>query len=333
MSKAPLPDLGPVEQDAIAWVQKLAAGDITPAEIEALKRWCAQRRLHAVAFDEAKLVWGKVGAAGRIVHGPGEDFITELDALGRRRTMTRRTMLGSGVAAMAATSAYAMIDPPLGLWPSLGELSADYRTSKGEQRKVTFAKDVSISLNTQTSVAVRPSEGAEDRIELVVGEASFAKPAHAARSLVVLAADGRTASEAGRFDVRHVSTGRGAPVRVTCFEGRVRIEQGGEVADLGPGQRVHYDGGGLSRIASVDPDLESEWQRGIVEFRGMSLVEALEEMNRYRPGRIVLMSKALGEKRLSGRFRIDQMEQVLRQLEQAFGARLRRLPGDVVLLS
>jgi transmembrane sensor len=79
--------------------------------------------------------------------------------------------------------------------------------------------------------------------------------------------------------------------------------------------------------------MESEWQRGVVEFRDVRLADAVEEINRYRPGRLVLMSKALGEKQLNGRFRIDQMEKVLLQLEYAFNAKLKRLPGGIVLLS
>ncbi len=45
------------------------------------------------------------------------------------------------------------------------------------------------------------------------------------------------------------------------------------------------------------------------------------------------MNAALGQKQLSGRFRIDQMNNVLLQLERAFNAKLRQLPGGVVLLS
>jgi transmembrane sensor len=327
------PDLAPVEHQAIAWVQKLISGEATQGDIEALKRWHAQSPAHAAAFAEAKRVWGRAGAAGRMLHDPGENFVAELDALGRqRKVMNRRMMLGGGVAALGAAAVYGVLDPPLGLWPSLSELDADYRTGTGEQRHVTFANDVAISLNTQTSLAVRPAEGAEDRVELISGEAAFAA-SRATRSLVVLAANGRTASESGRFDVRYTTTDERAAVSVTCFEGSARIEHRTEVANLAPGQRVHYDAIGLRQIVAVDPIAASDWQRGIVEFRGTPLVEAIEEINRYRPGRIILMSATLGQKQLSGRFRIDQMDKVLLQLEQAFDARLQRLPGRIVLVS
>jgi transmembrane sensor len=325
-------DLAPVEQEAVAWVQKLMSGEATRDDITALKRWHAQSAAHAAAFAQAKQVWRRVAEAGRILHDPGEDLRAELDRLGRQRvTMNRRMMLGGGVAAIAAATVYGALEPPFGLWPSFSELRADYHTGTGEQRNVTFANDVAINLNTQTSLAIRPTEGLQDRIELISGEAAFAT-SRATRSLVVVAANGQAIAESGQFAIRHIA-GDGDPVRVTCFEGAVRIEHGAGVAALGPGQCVNYSADGLGQIASADLVTASDWQRGIVEFRGTPLAEAVEEINRYRPGRIILMSAALGRKQLSGRFRIDQMNNLLAQLEQAFNARLQHLPGGIVLIT
>uniref|UniRef100_Q07HV9 Putative FecR n=1 Tax=Rhodopseudomonas palustris (strain BisA53) TaxID=316055 RepID=Q07HV9_RHOP5 len=328
------PGLDPVEREAIDWLERLTSGEMTPEDVAALKRWLAHSARHEAAFVEAKRLWHMAGVAGHSLFDPDAGFAGRLEALGqRRKKASRRAVLSGGGAALAAASVYGMFNPPLGLWPSLSELRADYRTGTGEQRHVTFADDVTINLNTQTSLAVRPTDGAEDRIELIAGEASFATPARAARPLVVLAADGRTITQSGRFDVRFAAGGERAPVSVTCFAGAVRIERGPDVTDLQPGQRVRYNHSGLSEVAAVDPQVASEWQRGIVEFRGTPLVEAVEEINRYRPGRIMLMNASLGHKQLSGRFRIDQMNEALLGVERAFGAKLQRLPGGIVLLS
>ncbi len=73
---------------------------------------------------------------------------------------TRRAFLGGGIAASAAAVAvYGMVNPPLGLWPSLAELNADYRTATGQQEKINFGPLVTAELNTQTSIAI----GARDR--------------------------------------------------------------------------------------------------------------------------------------------------------------------------
>lgn len=325
--------LSPIHDEAVDWVQKLKSGLATPEEIEVAARWRNQSPDHAAAFDAAEHVWSAAGAAFRALHGADKSLASTLDALGRqRRTMNRRKMLGGGAAVIAAASIYGTLNPPLGLWPSLSELTADYRTGTGEQRNVTLADHVAINLNTQTSLAIRPATAAEDCVELIAGEASFATPTRAARSLVVLAANGRTVAASGRFDVRCATIGERSFVSVTCFEGPLRIEHGAVGTDLRPGQRVRYDAGGLGQIVAVDPIIESEWQRGIVEFHDTPLTEAVEEINRYRPGRIVLTSKAQGQKQVNGRFRIDQMEKLLLQLEHAFDLKLRRFPGGIVLL-
>ena len=322
-----------IERDAVAWVQLLAAGEATSADAAAFATWRAQSPAHAAAFAEAERVWGRTATVGRALQDPGVDYRAELDTLARRgRTIHRRAMLGGGLAVVAAAAAYGVTDPPWRMWPSLSELRADYRTGTGEQRAVTVAGDVAVDLNTQSSVAVRAAGDAEDRIELIAGEASFATKS-ARRSLVVIAADGMTVTDGGRFDVRHMQAGSDAPVSVTCLEGLVRIEHRAGVAALRPGQRVRYDTADLGQIVAVDLGAASDWHRGIVEFRATPLTEAVEEINRYRPGRIVLMNAALGQRQLSGRFRIDQMDKVLLQLEHAFNARLQRLPGGIVLLS
>ena len=273
-----------------------------------------------------------MAVVGRAKYGREADFMAPLQEYGRRRVaMTRRLMLGAGAAAIGGVVISSVVKPPLGLWPSLWELRADFRTGTGEQRTIALAGDVEIALNTQTSLAIHPATATEDRVELIAGEASFSTQNRTARLLAVLAANGRIVSQSGRFDVRCVSAGN--PVSVACFEGRLKVEIGSKVTELGPGQGVSYDGARISEVGVVDPEAESEWRRGIVTFRNTPLTEAVNEMNRYRPGRIVLRNSALGQRLLSGRFRIDQLEQALVQIEHTFGASVTHFPGGLVVLS
>ncbi|MDI4236521.1 FecR domain-containing protein [Bradyrhizobium sp. Arg237L] len=326
--------LSSIEDEAVDWVQKLISGEATPGEIEAAMQWRAQNPGHAAAYDAAERAWREMGALGRALLDPKEDYAAALDKMAlRRRTVNRRAVLGGGATALAAAAVYGAINPPIGLWPSLTELAADYRTGAGEQRTVQLADDVAIELNTRTSLAVRETTAAEQRIQLIAGEASFTTRPQVGPSLVVLAASGRTISDGGRFDIRFTATGEHPPVTVTCFEGETRIEHRSDTVDLRPGQRVHYDQAGISQIGAVDLVLASEWRRGILEFRNAPLAEAVDEINRYWPGRVILMNGALAKKQLNGRFSIGQIEQVLLALEQAFNANVRRLPGGIVLLS
>lgn len=320
--------LSRIEDDAICLVQKMAVGEASQKEIQ---RWCGLSEVHAKAYADAERIWTRMAAVGRARNPTEVDYIGPLREFAERSSaMNRRRMLSGGTAVLAAAAAYGMVNPPLGLWPSLSELRADFRTGTGEQRAVRVAEAVAVHLNTQTSLSVRASSENEDRVELLAGEASFVTAPGTTRSLAVVAANGTTVGGPGRFDIRYVAVG--APVVVTCFEGQLRVECEGSVFDLQPGQRISYGDGGLGRVSAVDSTLESEWQRGIVEFRNTPLAEAVEEINRYRPGRVILIDATLGRRVLSGRFRIDQMEKVLLQLEHVFSAKMRRLPGGVVLL-
>lgn len=325
---------GLLQREAVAWVQRLVSGHATVADANALKRWCAQSRAHAAAFAEASHVWGDIEPAGRSWRNRnGAMPPVPARSTPSRRMLTRRAFLGGGLATAATAAAYTVVRPPLGLWPSLRELSADYRTATGEQRQVELANNVSVRMNTQTSITVHAFQTEVDRVELVAGEAFFVKQSRASRSLEVLAADGRMLTGGARFDVRHMSGEAGPSVCVTCFDGDIRIAQRREEVVLGSAQQVRYDQRGLGRVTTVDPELASAWRQGIVVFRSTPLAEVVEEINRYRPGRIILINAELGRMPVSGRFRIDQMAEILTRLEQAFGAHTQALPGGIVLMS
>jgi transmembrane sensor len=188
-------------------------------------------------------------------------------------------------------------------------------------------------MNTQTSIAGRPPNSDSERLELIGGEASFSTNPRDGRSLAVLAADRWTNATAAQFDVKHLHGRTTAEVCVTCLQGSVTVVRGNETTPVNPGQQFRYDGNGFARMETVDPDVVSAWQRGVLIFRATPLSDVVEEVNRYRPGRIVVVSSELGRQPVSGRFRIDNLDEILDQIERAFGAKMRSLPGGLVLLS
>jgi len=67
-------------------------------------------------------------------------------------------------------------------------------------------------------------------------------------------------------------------------------------------------------------------------FENAPLSEAIEEINRYRRGRIILMSGDVGQLPLNAAFRLDRLDEVVPKLASLFGLQVRRLPGGFVLL-
>ncbi|MDE1172141.1 MAG: FecR domain-containing protein [Parvibaculaceae bacterium] len=316
--------LDPLKRDARRWVRQLASGEATTADAEAVRLWRQQSSAHEAAFVEAVRLWKSLGSGGRAFIGRHGMPVWS----GQTMQVSRRAFLGGTAALAAAAAAYVIVDPPADLWLSFDELNADYRTGTGEQRHLTVA-DIVVQMNTQTSIAVPREEGAVDRVKLIAGEAAFTMPQQSGRPLMILAGGGRAVASRARFEVRNIA----ANVCVTCLEGQVQVEQGAQVAMIGAGQQLSYDGSGLGRVLATNLAEATSWQDGFIVFRYTPLSAAVAEVNRYRPGRVILLDEALGRKTVSGRFRIDRIDEVLVWIGQVAGARSRSLPGGVVLLS
>jgi transmembrane sensor len=326
------PDHRPAEREAlkrqaIDWLTHLSSGQVTSADAEALKRWCAESPAHAEAFAEANLLWGVLGSATRNVAARGEAQDGQLSRL--QVLLGRRAFLGGAAAAASVAAAgYLVVQPPLGLWPSVAELMAEYRTATGEQRQLAMAGGAAVEMNTQTSLNIGAATGGADRIDLIAGEAVVTTGETASKPVIVVAADGRTNATRAKFDVRL----DGPSVCVTCLDGSVDVERGGALATIREKEQVTYSNNGLGQVVSVDPAVVTSWRAGVLIFRGELLSRAVEEINRYRPGRIVLVDSALGRRRIDASFRLDHIEDIVPQIEHVFAARVRTLPGRLVLL-
>jgi transmembrane sensor len=326
-SDDPIEQLAPVEREAQAWVARFASGQATSADIEALKRWYGQSPAHAAALNKVSRLWDALGPAGeRAVRRDLSVIYPPALASGGRR-VGRRALVGGALAASAAGIGYLLFRPPFGLWPTFAELTADYRTATGEQKRVALAGGVSIEMSAQTSIAVRSAAPDARHVELIAGEAAILA-AEASGPVIVSAGGGRSIASEASFDVRYI----GATVCVTCLEGAVRVEHGDATQSLQSRQQLLYSARGVSSVRAVDPAVVTAWRDGFLVFHATPLAEAVEEINRYRPGKIILIDDGLGHRLFNARFRIANVGEVVDQIRQVFGARITSLPGGIVLL-
>lgn len=322
---SPDPDL--LLQEAIEWVVRLKAGQPTRADADALMQWRGQSPAHEDAFKKAVRQFRNAGTAAREL-ADSENSRAASAAASRqvpRAGVTRRRMLVGG--GIAAAGAYAIVRPPLGLWPSLGELSADYRTGKGEQRRVVVSPNISLELNTQTSVSIR-SASSDVQVELISGEAVI-NASGATRALVVLAAGGRTSAMAADFNVRCID----GVVSITCLAGALDVERSGRSVQAGKGQQVSYSDAGIVSAVGVDATQTTAWKSGLLVFKDRPLADVVSEVNRYRSGKIIITNDELRKRVVNGTFQIDGLDKFVGQVTQLFGAKATSLPGGVVFLS
>lgn len=317
-------DLDPLMKEALQWLVRLTSGAATTADARAFESWRAQGPAHEEAFREA-VAFRKTVRVMNLPHPAAlrSANVTRMQPRARA-LMSRRAML-AGSGAIAASAAGIMVaNPPLGLWPSFAELTADYRTGQGERRKVELASGASVDLNARSALSiVNDGHG----VRLVSGEA-FVEVPQTAQPFQARAGGERFVSRGGTFNIRTSDR----ETCVTCLTGSLAREGDGGAEPIKPGQQLVAAPSGETRIVAVDPARISGWRQGLLVFRNTPLAEAVEDINRYRSARIILTSNAIGNRPVNGIFHTDQIENAVAQIQQLLHLNVRELPGGIVLM-
>lgn len=335
---------GALESEGLDWVNRLLSGAVTAQDAKAFRAWRSSSAAHGEAFAEA--VRFRHAVRGAILAERGEvrdsrravgtariSSLTGLatSELGRSdlptpARLSRRVLLTGGLAASFA--GYMVVDPPAALWPSWSEFMSDYRTGAGQARQVAVAPGVAMELNTRTSITLDHS-GPITGVHLISGEAMITARRPAEAPFAVLAGAGRTRVAEASVDVRL----DGDKVCVTCLSGAVEISHPRGRQSVQAGQQVTYTGDEVGSMQPVDAAVTTAWRRGLLIFRDAPLEHVVDELNRYRRGRIVLVGTALARRPVYGVFQIREIGRAVKQVQQLTGARATNLPGGLVVLS
>lgn len=331
-----------VQQQAQDWLLRLHGAAVSEADADAFRRWRGLDPRHAAAFAQARALWKALGPALQATGGQTEQTLVthqvspvaslppavHADSHARPRSRTRmgrRAFLGGAVAA-AAGGCWLAASSPLGLWPELGALGADYRTATGERRELEI-QGVTVAMGTRTRL--RRSDDHVRGLQLSQGEAQFALPAWARRGFEIQVEGARVMLDPGaRVNVRCV----GMDVRVTCLAGAAALVRGARTVALQQGWQARLDGARIASVGQVPTERVDAWRHGWLMFDDQPLSEVVEEINRYRTGRIVIADSALSQRRVQARISLQRIDTFIDLVRDAYGARVVSMPGDVVLL-
>ena len=78
--------------------------------------------------------------------------------------------------------------------------------------------------------------------------------------------------------------------------------QGDEALERGRSQQVAYDSDGLGSIGAIDPKIVTARQQDRLIFRDVLLARVIAEVNRYRPGRIIVVDPQLDRTEVVAKF-------------------------------
>lgn len=312
---------GAASEQAAAWLVRMAERPLPEPERHRFETWLAADPAHRAAFEDARNTWEAL-ALLRAEAGPLREPVPMPHRPVRRIT-----------AALAATLLLALGGTAFWHGDPWLLVVADERTAPAEMRVVTLPDGSVLDLGPDSAIALHFDER-QRRVTLLRGTvhvAAVPREAAGGRPFAVEAANGTATALGTRFAVERTADA----VTVAVAEHRVGVTVAGGVAraELDAGQGVRYDRTGrLGPVAAMDADRMTAWRNGLLVFDRQPLAVVVEELNRYRRGRIVVADAALARRTVSGVFRTAEADDALASITRELGIRSLSIPPFATLL-
>ena len=213
---------------------------------------------------------------------------------------TRRRML-FGASAVAATGAFAFI------MPSREASATIYETGRGESRLLPLQDGSTVTLNTQSKIAVTIDD-THRTIQLLHGEALF-KVATAKRTPFIVQS-GTTAlrTQDATFAVCQLEA---QPLEIKVCAGNVDVERGQTSQRLHANMQALLPPDGMlinSKVTAEDLQRDLAWQEGMLSFEDTPLAQAADEFARYSDKRIRIADPAVRAETVTGLYAANNPE-------------------------
>lgn len=335
--------------ESIEWeaVGRYFAGESSPAEADAVRRWLAERPVEAAllqALDGATrgveltpLDDAHVERALRAVKGRRAAGVMPLEATRGRRRWVLSTVAAAGILALAAGS---------GLWLRRSGRSGGAGLSVGPSRvlatatgqidSLRLADGTRIVLGPESRVEIGAGYGGARRDVRLEGQALFDVRHDAARPFTVHV-DGASIADIGtRFTARSDAP---SGVRVAVLAGAVRLRRatgsmraaGDSGVVLAAGDRGVLSPGGYAlavRGSATEEDLA--WTTGRLAFRDAPLSAVATDLRRWYGVQLQFADSALSRRRVTASFATQPIDSVLNVLELTLGSVRMQRQGDTV---
>lgn len=300
----PDPRLQPEALEAASrWFVRLSAGDVSARERAAWQNWRGADTANEYAWQQVEQVTRKFEAAD-ISPALGLNVLTSPASPSRRKALQHIALLC--VLGGVGTIGYRALT---------GE--AEYATAKGEQRTLVLQDGSRVILNTDSAIDVVFTE-AERRIILRSGEMyieTAQEKQRTFRPLIAQSIHGSVTALGTRFTLRSDAQWS----YVSLFEGALDIRTQADAQAnlrLDAGRQTRFN---KTKIASPTRLLTTApyWLNGILLIDNMPLLEFIEELSRYRPGRMTCDTR-LAHLRISGAFPLGNTDAILNSIAASF---------------
>ncbi len=286
--------------EAADWLARMNRSPLSDMEKNAWEQWLHQDAEHQRVWQRAELLARQFGSINPQVG---------MSVLGRARgQVSRRNVVRTITALLVLPSAS---------WCGLELYQSSrpnfYRTAIGERREITLADNSKVTLNAVSELNVK-FNASQRLLEHLAGEVYIktAADAHSPRRpFLVETEHGRMCALGTEFVVRQVDKGTCLSVLEGAVEVITRFSQAKVVVNVG--QQVLFTAHSLELVAPIQLGVDA-WRNGVLYAKAMRLADFTQELARYRPG-ILNCDPAVAELKVTGTFRLDNTDAVLRLLE------------------
>jgi transmembrane sensor len=333
-------------------LDRYLAGEATADERAAVDSWIAADPGRSAILQQARLSLGgaphdfdTVGAWARLRGRvqPGPDTVPAAPRAprrsGRRRVgfATQPRFAGWKIAALlagmllAGAAAWRLVSSRATAGPTA---SQTFVTMAGQRDTVHLSDGSTIILAPVTTLEVSTAYGSASRDVRLTGEAFFNVAHDSRRPFRIDAAGSRVVVLGTRFGVRS----RAAGVTVAVEEGSVSFAPpsiGGAASmlavTLGANQVGWLPAGAARPVVEADATARLAWLEGVLEFEDAPLADVAADIERWFGIRVRFEDQALAERRVTGRFNAESVDQVLDALSLALGLSAERTDSTVVI--
>jgi transmembrane sensor len=312
-----------LRREAASWLARLHSDRDSDVERQ-FYRWRNADLRHAAAFDRVRRSYEQ---AGLLRHSAMAGSV-QLEPPIRKPEWRSRP-------ALAAAAALVVVLVPVGVallrsWnlPFAGTNAVMLMTSVGEIKQVNLADGSKVTLDTSTKVEAEI--GRSRRIaHLRYGRARF-QIAKASAPFVVETATATITVRQGVIDVEQEWQQDRVQVLAGAADVRASDHAQASPVALGAGESATVSSGGAEQKAVAAP--APDWSRGMLQFDGTPIADAVALANRYSERRIILVGD-LNALRVTGAFRAGDTRGLAKVLAAAFGLWLQQRPDGNLVLS
>jgi transmembrane sensor len=314
------PETEKLASEATAWFVRLKEPNATDADRWAFRRWLAGDPKRHEAFNEVKRLWSDLATPAATL---GEGGWYRDTAKPARTLVSRSLPYAASLAGCLVVACAALLWRDAGL---VDRMRADYATRPGERREITLAEGSSAYLDGDTALTL-DSNGRRTR--LLRGRAWFDVMPNKDSPFTVTTSDveARVIGTAFAMEWDHGDIG------VVVERGLVAVSHANDKSvEVPAGQQVRVAGGRMGQATKVDAAAALAWRHGLIILDQAPLGRIVDELERMKPGRIIITDSNLRRLTLSGVFRADDPDAVVEALNSALGLKTVSLLGFATLL-